>query len=212
MIYTPKATCTFSRYSNGNFIKKASEIQIKLSVGTYNAVAPAPTSVIPLIDQMKVYEQESDEGNHKNRLQYKAIRKDITALLKLQCASVNGLSGGNLDFLVNSGFDISKEPTPIPEPLMPTITKVTPLQGGEAIVKLRSVPHADYYKLKVVGPGGFEKWKTSLHSKIKIADLLTGVVLTATVHAVNNKGVGQWSNGFTFELPTNNTQGNGGEE
>lgn len=212
MNYTPKTNCSLGKYTNEGFIEKTSDIQGNLLQVPYGAVLPSPATVTPLIEQMRIYHKESKERNHKNSLQLKLIRKQITELLKLQSASVNGLANGDVDYMVNSGFDMNKVPAPIPEPLMPTIMFIKPLKGGSVIVKNKAVPYTDYYQSKFTGPGGFVKWQTSLYSKVKVPDLPTGVTLTVMVRAVNNKGIGEWSNSQNFELPSIASQSNSGEE
>lgn len=200
MTYNPKTTCTMGKYNNEAFIEKASNIQTNLSQGTYNLVVPAPPAVIPLIDLMKIYKKESDERNHRNSLQYKLIRKQIAALLRQQCASVNGLANGDVDFMVGSGFDMNKQPVPHQVPIKGQLRSVTTLPFGEAVVKYYGIKMRDFYEVLVTGPNGFSQLSTGVNPKMKLADLPTSVRLDVRVRGVNGKGPGEWSTKMTFSL------------
>jgi len=212
MVYIPKATCAMSKYSNDAFIKKAEKIQGKLALGPYSGVAPPPSSVTPLIDQMKVYQAESEEHNYKNKLQLEFIRKDITTLLRLQCASVNGLAAGNIDFLVNSGFDISKEPEAHTVPEKGVVKAVKDEDGATAIIRTKALRFCKIYELEIDGPNGFLRNDFGTASKFKASDLPQGVTLSAKVRGRNGRGVGEWSVPFPFVVNIKPEVNNGTEE
>jgi len=119
------------------------------------------------------------------------------------------MAQGNIDFLVNTGFNISKTPVATQQPITARITKVITLQAGLAIVKVKHIDNTRYYEVIVSGPNGYQKKVIGLNTEISVPNLPTAVLLTATVRAVNHKGIGQWSNGITFDLPISNGQSAG---
>lgn len=198
MYYFPKATCIMSKYSNPAFIEKAENIQTDLGGPGYTMVLPPPTSVSPMITQMKVYQKESEEKNHKNAALLKIIRKQITDMLKLQCASVNGLAAGDVAFMLNSGFDLSKEPEGHSIPERAVIKSVLCLDDATAIIKSWSLLFCKIYELDITGPGGFKYYANGTYAHFKVSDLPLGVTLKAKIRGKNSKGVGQWSVSYPF--------------
>lgn len=208
MLYNPKCICPLGKLSNRDFVDDTRAIQLALSSGAYNAVVPAPASVTPLIDQMEVYVEDNKHRNYKTVPLRKALRKQITAMLKLQCTSVNGLANGDIDFMFNSSFPLNKQPEPTQVPVKGQLRFITPLAFGEAFVYFYGIATRDYYEVKVTGPNGFIQITTGIHPKMKVADLPLNVTLQARVRGVNGKGQGEWSQPIGFLLSPEADQSN----
>jgi len=198
MVYTPRAISPFNRMTDESFEAKARSIQNKLMAGPeFSTVTPPPSSVLPALDVYKVYLLEVEERNYKNVIPRRQLRKSITAMLKQQCISVNAIANGDPQTMVNSGFDISKEPESHPIPAEGKILKVTPLRDGQALVRFKGIRYRDCYQVKVSGPN-FVKVVTVVHTNIKLSDLPLNVDLQVVVRGVNGKGLGEWSEPVKF--------------
>jgi len=157
MNYNPRTTCPFgrysneafifeARYSNEAFIFEARKVQISLTQGAYNMVQPTPAEVNPLIDQMELYLLDNSDRNYKSVPLRRELRKQITVLLKLQCASINGLAKGNIDFMLNSSFPLNKVPQQHQVPEQGQLRSVTPHSGGSATVFFYGIKTRDFYE------------------------------------------------------------------
>lgn len=200
MIYTPRTTCSMGGYTDSAFLTEVKAIQLCLSQPAYAMVQPSPAEMQPLIDQMEVYLKEVRERNFKSVFDRNQLRKTMTAMLKLQSTSVNGLANGNYMFMKESGFPMNKEPQPQQVPAKGQLRRVSPMQDGTAIVFFYAIKTRDFYEALVTGANGFSKLITGVNPKMKIPDLPTGVRLDVKVRGVNGKGVGEWSTKMTFSL------------
>jgi len=198
MIYTPRAISPFNRMTDESFEAKARSIQNKLLAGPeFSTVTPPPSSVLPALDVYKAYLLEVEERNYKNVIPRRQLRKSITAMLKQQCISVNAIANGDPQTMVNSGFDISKEPEIHPVPTVGKIKSVTPLIDGQAIVRFMGIKFRDFYELLVTG-ANYSKLETVVHTQAKLTDLPLNVDLKVVVRGVNGKGDGEWSSPVSF--------------
>lgn len=198
MIYTPRAISPFNRMTDESFEAKARSIQNKLLAGPeFSTVTPPPSSVLPALDVYKAYLLEVEERNYKNVIPRRQLRKSITAMLKQQCISVNAIANGDPQTMVNSGFDISKEPEIHPVPTVGKIKSVTPLIDGQAIVRFMGIKFRDFYELLVTGVN-YSKLETVVHTQAKLTDLPLNVDLKVVVRGVNGKGDGEWSSPVSF--------------
>lgn len=197
MVYTPKAICPYGKLNNEAFETKARLVQTNLSGSEFGLVMPSPSAVLPLVDQYKVYLLEASERNYKNVGPARILKKEIFTLLKQQCVSVNGIANGYAPTIVNSGFELSKEPEPSPIPAEGKIIKVSPLRDGQVIVRIKGIKFRDFYEIKTTGPN-YKNIETVVHTKAKLSGLPLNVDLKVVVRGVNGKGPGEWSEPVVF--------------
>ncbi len=208
-----KRTCIVKMpYGLAAYIAKARVIQNKLSAPQFNAVIPAPATVIANLTQLEEYLAESLTGNHSHKDSSVQLRKETQAMLSSQVSYVNSIADGNVNTLEQSGFELSKVPSSIPAPEQGVVVKVEDKNDGTVIVDIKHLPHCEIYEAQVTGPSGFTKHQISLYSKIKLSDLPVGVRLSVRVRGVNKKGEGDWSIPCNFVSSINPTLENNPNE
>lgn len=86
------------------------------------------------------YEQAIIAYENKGKLE-KVIRDNKRAelenALRLWAMQIEVFANGDLEILINSGFDINKEPIPVPNPGAPIDFKVVSTNAGELILTMR---------------------------------------------------------------------------
>lgn len=201
-------TLSFKKMGYNDFLDKVREIQTFLSTPMFNTIQPTPAEVIPLLDQLQSVWTQTKAGNRLLIGERDELRLLITSMLERQALAVNYLADGNMNILLNSGFDLDKTPVQAPVPAQGNIIAVVSLPGGVAAVDTQRIDGADWYQARITGPNNFVKWQTGKYPKFKVTDLPTGVTLQAEVRAVNYRGEGEWSQplGFVAQIsPSSNT-------
>jgi|GEM_PF-782086 len=196
--------CVFRQRTGSvnNLLFKARLIQNKLAADPmYTGIFPAPAEVMIFIEELTVFQAQISMRNYHCKPKKDAKRKQLDMALAQQCKWVNAMANNNLDFLTNSGFDLSKSREPIQEPATARISQVITLQEGVAIVKAKHIDNTRYYEALIFGPNGYKKKVTGLYADITVPNLPTGVALAVKVRSVNHKGNGQWSGSINFVLP-----------
>lgn len=196
-------TLSFKKMGYNDFLDKVREIQTFLSAPMFSTIQPTPAEVIPLLDQLQLVWTQTKAGNRLLIGERDELRLLITNLLERQALAVNYLADGNMNILLNCGFDLDKTPEQAPEPAQGTVLSAISLPGGATIVDTQRIDGADWYQLKITGPNNFVKWQTGKYAKFKIADLPKGVTLQVVVRAVNYRGEGAWSNPLGFVAQIN---------
>lgn len=193
--------CTFKK-RNGSIsdrIQFAQQTQAKLTAGSqYAAIVPNTSEVAGIISTVLTYQAECAAHNYVHKPQRDQALIQLDNALGNQCKWINGMANGNLDFLTDCGFALSKAPEQRTVPAQGTVISAVSLPEGEAIVDTERVAGADWYQAKVTGPNNFVKWQTGKYPKFKIADLPVGVTLKVVVRAVNYRGQGAWSQSVNF--------------
>ncbi len=194
-----KRTC-ISKMPKGlaDFIAKARFAQERLSNPQFNAVLPAPATVIANLDQLQVYLTESLAHNYAHVEARERLRKETQAMISQQVSYVNSIADGNEGILELSGFELSKVPAPKPMPEQGKVLGVINLNEGQVIFQYKHIPGCTVYELEVKGPNGYNRKEISLYTKVKMSDLPVGVSLRVRVCGRNNKGEGVWSNYYNF--------------
>lgn len=198
--YIPKATCNMSRYSNDEFLLSVERIQKKLSDVAYNNVQPSPASIWPLLEQFRVLLYESKAHNYTRVRTRNDLRNEIYNLVRIQCCSVNGLAQQDKAFLIESGFEMNKEPQSSQAPQQTNIRIIEPLQGGQAMVKYNGIKERDCYEIVVTSAQGFHQSTISMKTTTLLKGLPTNTSLYIKVRGINGKGEGEWCTEKIFSL------------
>lgn len=184
--------------TNSGFLAAARCVQTGLSNELFSAVQPTPAEVVPHILEMQSLLIQTNLGNNMLRGKRDEVRATITEMLYRQSLSVNFLANGDMNMLVRSGFDISKEPERMPEPTKGVGLNV--LRQADQIIWLTcdGIEYQDMYELEVFGAGDFRKSYISKRKRFKVEDLPADVVLNAQMRGINSRGPGQWTNSIPF--------------
>lgn len=195
-----KRRCVFKMYGlkNSDFIARVREIQTLLSVPAFNAVVPAPATIIPMLDQLAVYVAESLLKDHRNVAARQALRAQLDELVAAQVTAVNAIAQGDVPTLLLSGFDLNKIPTPISVPEAGEVNFVEDKDDATAVVHTEVLPDCLLYEFEFFGPAGFFRYENSFYAKLKVPELPTSVTLRVKVRGKNKKGIGQWSGLYSF--------------
>jgi len=198
--------CTFKK-RNGSVndrIQFAQQVQNKLMAGTqYAAIIPSTAEVAGIIATVVTYQAECAAHNYVHKPQRDQGLVQLDNALSNQCKWINGMAQGNLDFLTDCGFALSKTPELRPEPTKAANVKIETLPNGQAFISCDHVDGAEWYQGKVLGPDSFKKWETGKYPKFKLSDLPMGVTLKVVMRAVNFRGEGAWSDSVNFVAPQN---------
>lgn len=193
--------CTFKKRTGSisDRVQFAQQTQNTLMANSqYAAIVPSTAEVAGIISTVLTYQAECAAHNFVHKPQRDQALLQLDNALSNQCRWINGMANGNLDFLTDCGFPLSKTPEQKPQPERSKVDRVESLPAGEAMVYGTHSPVAEWYQTKITGPANFEKWQTSKYPKFKVADLITGVTLNAYVRAVNYRGPGEWSQPLSF--------------
>ena len=92
--------------------------------------------------------------NYRNKGKLEKIVRDVKRLelenaLKLWALQAEVFANGNAEVLANSGFDLIKTPTPIPEPGAPIGFKVTSTNVGELTLTVKNVKGAGAFQYEL---------------------------------------------------------------
>lgn len=195
-------TLSFNKLSMSAFIRKAQAIQVALSAPMFNTIQPSPGEVNPLIDQLVALCNLTALRNYSLKGERDAIRIAIEDLLSRQCSAVNTLAHGDMNILLQSGFDVSKIPSAMPLPVVPYIKNVTAgCNDGEVAVYLKGCKQAKSYVLEVRDMDNNlirEAVSTKVHAVINM--LPVGVTLRVRVCAINARGRSLWTVNYPFMI------------
>jgi len=183
-----------------SFINKARHIQACLSAGMFNTVTPTPAEVNLLLDQLQVFQAQTDARNYANTGQRDVLRSTIQSMISAQCAFVNGLANGDMAMLEASGFELSKVREPRPVPTKGSTPTFTNPNDGTVFIESKGIREHDYVELEIDGPQGLCNYYSSLYTKFKVANLPVGVVLKARMRGINNRGNGDWTDTLSFRV------------
>ncbi len=176
------------------FIARVREIQTMIAAApVFNTIVPAPATIVPMLDQLAIWDGEARLKDYRNVVPRKEMRAQLNDLVSAQCTAVNAIAQGDVNTLVLSGFELNKIPSATPAPEQAEIDFVESKGSGTAIVYIKRKAKVGFYDLLIKGPNNFERQVSSPFSNIKVPDLPMGVRLTVVARAVNRKGVGDWS-------------------
>lgn len=177
-----------------DFIARVRDIQTMLSAASvFSGILPSPATILPMLDQLAIWDAESRLKDYRNVAPRKELRAQLNVLIADQCTAVNAIAQGDVNVLVQSGFELNKIPSVTPAPEQAEIDFVESKGGGTAIVYIKRKVKAVFYELLFKGPNNYERAVAGPSSKVKVPDLPEGVRLTVVARAVNRKGVGEWS-------------------
>jgi len=179
-------------------IGRAQTIQNKLLNPQYNQVVPTPAEVTAIINDILPFQAQVESRNYE----YKPGRDERLPALKTalvnQCNSVNALAMGSEDFIIFTGFELSKEPELHPVPAVGEVKRVTPLKDATAVLQAKAIQYRDFNEWEISGPNDYNKIEATKFLKLKVSNLPTGVELKARTRAVNGRGPGEWSESVAF--------------
>jgi len=177
-----------------DFIARVRDIQTMITAApVFNTIVPAPATIVPMLDQLAIWDGEARLRDYRNVVPRKAMRAQLNDLVSAQCTAVNAIAQGDVNTLVLSGFELNKIPSATPEPGQAEIDFVESKGTATAIVYIKRMAKVWYYDLLIKGPNNFERPVSSPYSNVKVANLPEGVRMTVVVRGVNRKGVGEWS-------------------
>jgi len=114
---------------------------------------------------------------------------------------------GSEDFIIFTGYELSKVPELHPVPEEGLIKVLTPMKDATASFRFKGIRYRDYNELEISGPN-FNRVVATKFLKMKVSNLPTGVELKARVRAVNGRGPGEWSESVAFIVYASTQQGN----
>lgn len=182
------------------FITKSRNIQNNLSNPLFNTVTPTPAEVLPLIEQLAVYEARIELKDHSVTGPCKALVKQVKAMLAQQATCVNAIADGNIDILSIPGFELNKIPVNKAIPDYGVIMNISTTFDGQAIVVCKTLEFAERYEFEFSGAGGFHRDEESYHTKLKISDLPSDVEIKVRARGINRRGVGDWGPSMSFKI------------
>jgi len=191
------------------FIARVREIQTMIAAApVFNTIVPAPATIVPMLDQLAIWDAEAHLRDYRNVTPRRALREQLNVLVSDQCTAVNAIAQGDVNTLVLSGYELNKIPSATPVPGQAEIDFVESKGSGTATVFIKRMSKLEYFDLLIKGPNNFERHVSSPYSNVKVADLPEGIRLTVVARAVNRKGVGEWSLPVKFVV---NIDPDGGE-
>jgi len=191
-----KRKCVFGMYhlKDTDFIARVREIQTMLSAApVFSGIVPAPATIVPMLDQLAIWDAESRQRDYRNVAPRRALRAQLDTLVSGQCTSVNAIAQGDVNKLVLSGFELNKIPAATTAPEYTEIDFVENKGAGTAMVYIKHRRNVGFYELLFKGPNNFQRIVSSSHPHVEVPNLPEGVRLSVVARAVNRKGVGEWS-------------------
>lgn len=200
----------FSKRSISNFIYKAGSIQSALSESMFSTITPAPSEVLPLINEMKQLANQTELGNYLCKARRDTVRQEIERMLTRQCFSVNALAAGDMIILLQSGFDINKVPTAVPLPNLPVIKTIALGSADNSVdVQIMGCRQARNYIIEIRDiNNNLIREASSTRMMANVTGLPSGIMLRARVYAENASGRSLWTVYYSFML--NSIDGNMG--
>src|SRR5690606_21733383 len=116
----------------------------------------------------------------------------------VQCLFVNAIADGDLNIIVESGFELKKVRGNSPDTTNGNTPNTATMGYAEVIIKATGIKNHDYIELQVDGPNGFSKTYSGLYSKFILNDLPVGIELKARTRGVNCRGEGEWTDSVSF--------------
>lgn len=190
-----KRRCIFGMQGlkDSDFIARVHTIQTMLSAAPiYSGIVPAPATIIPMLEQLAIWDVEAHLRDYRNVAPRRVLRAQLNGLVSDQCTAVNAIAQGDVNMLVQSGFELNKIPSPTPAPDQAEIDFVES-KSGMSIVYIKRMRDARFYELQFKGPNNFELKVSSPYPDVEVPDLPEGIRLSVVARAVNRKGVGEWS-------------------
>jgi len=178
---------------DSDFIARVHFIQTMLSAAPiFSGIVPAPATIVPMLDQLAIWDTEAHQKDYRNVAPRRALRLQLDALVAYQCTAVNAIAQGDVNKLVQSGFELNKIPSATPALEQAEIDFVES-KSGMCVVYIKRMHNARFYELHFKGPNNFERKVSSPYSDVEVPNLPEGLRLSVVTRAVNRKGVGEWS-------------------
>lgn len=177
------------------FVNSTREIQERLAVPLFNTVVPTPAEVLSLINHMAALQTHIRAGDKSLIPQRDQSRKDINGMVARQCICVNGIAGGDLAILNESGFELAKvrQPKPIPE-RVETVVLSNGLNSGDVNIDYSPSKYRNSYIIQMmVMEGEWQTVQTTTKRKATIYNVPEKEFVYFRVGAINASGQGDWS-------------------
>jgi hypothetical protein len=193
-----------ARVGYSAFLSKTRKIQEMLAAPMFNSITPTPGEVMPLIENLQAVWNQTDAGNLLLRGERDTIRYQIEDMMARQCLAVNALAYGDMNILLNCGFELNKVATSQPLPDCPIIQGLSVTgTSGEILVDLKGCKQAAYYVLEVRDMNGqLIREGTSSRVKAKVDGMMSGEPLQVRAQAYNATGKSLWTVYYPFMLGT----------
>lgn len=183
----------FNRYSDGDFESKTHTIIANM---TGNAYFPTPVpTVADVTTAANDYSNaliEAKTGNRSAIAEKNSKRDELTGLLRIWANMVNYSANGDVVKLLTSGFDLSKESTPVIITKPENLSIENGISSGELKVSVNAVKGAvsylhEYTTDETLAPGS---WVSTASSSCKIlfSNLVPGSKYYCRVGVVGRKG------------------------
>jgi len=99
------------------FIARVREIQTMIAAApVFNTIVPAPATIVPMLDQLAIWDAEAHLRDYRNVTPRRALREQLNVLVSDQCTAVNAIAQGDVNTLVLSGYELNKIPSATPVP------------------------------------------------------------------------------------------------
>lgn len=154
----------FTRYSDANLIEFARNITNKINQPTAKETETLQTIFIPnltpnyndMVDMIDAFEAAyiafMNRGKHE-KIVRDTRRKELMDALKLWAMQVEVFANGDKEILSDSGFELSKQPTPIPTPGAPVDFKVDSMHAGELSLSVKKVKGVFAFQFELTEEG-----------------------------------------------------------
>ncbi len=165
--------------------------------GNANFTDPAVklADMTSLGDLLEAAIEEATFGSRQSKLVRNDLVRQACAMLEAQAGYVRGVCNGDAAKLDSSGFQLAKQPSPLPPPAAPTNLKVTrtALAGMLKLQFKKEKGVVLYYVDQQEGDGAWTRIISSTRVKHEITGLTTGKEYSYRVQAIAHNGVSPMS-------------------
>ncbi|MBL0309875.1 MAG: hypothetical protein IPP77_09430 [Bacteroidetes bacterium] len=187
------------RKSVAQQVEKTREIILQ-STGNPNLVNPVPSlaDLATAADSLELASIEASGGDKDEKAIMRIRRKELKVLIVRFADFVQTQSGGDEEIILSSGFEVRKQPSPIPVPAIPPTVKVLPAtHEGQLVVVVKPVRDASAYLFRMY-PGSLSEAPVIIGASVKkgrfVAQNLNGLSrYWFSVCAMNASGMSGWS-------------------
>lgn len=176
------------------FIVAVRNIQHQLSEPEFAQVAPTPSEILPMVDELEGLQAQVIVGNYTVTNERNVLRASIARMVTRQCLFVNSIAFGDPTLLRKSGFELRKAPQPRPIPERVEVITASNSNNGEVLVRYSAAKHRTNYHLQMRLPDGeWQTIQTTTKRSVLVTDLPVKEYVFFRVCAANSSGSGEWS-------------------
>jgi hypothetical protein len=198
----PRAAVHLRGISIFEFICKAKFVQSQLQDPLFTNITPSPAEVVPLLNKLQAYCNESDKRNFTNIELRDQLFHKLKQMYSNQCMAVNGMAQGDLGILKKSGFELARTAsTPALASPPKHVSCKEGLEPWYVKVRFTCVPTRQYYEVHVTDAAGKNHYYTCRNTTLIITNLAPSQEIMVRVRAFNSKGAGNYSNSISYYIP-----------